>query len=74
MKTAYMIFYNKTNIPAPSPIPLTINGTPLQNVSSQRVLGIIIIIDEDLTFTLPIEYITSRCKKAYNRLTLLPDM
>ena len=72
-KTTYMIFYNKKNTPAPpTPIPLTVNGAPLKKVSSQRVLGI--IIDEDLTFTPHIEYITSRCKKAYNRLTLFPDM
>ena len=67
-----MIFYNKKNTPAPPPISLTVNGAPLKKGSSQRVLDI--IIDEDLTFTPHIEYITSRCKKAYNRLTLFPDM
>ena len=72
MKTTYMIFCNKKNTPAPPPIPAAVNGTPLKKVSSQRVLGI--IIDEDLTFTPHIEYITSRCKKAYNRLTLFSDM
>ena len=65
MKTMYMIFYNKKNTPALPPISLTTNSTPL-------VLGI--IIDEDLTFTPHIEYITSRYKKAYNKLTLFPDM
>ena len=48
------------------------NGTPLKKVSSQRVLGI--TIDEDLTLTPHVEYITSRCKEAYNRFTLFPDM
>ena len=67
-----MIFYNKKNSPASPPIPLTINSTPLKKVSSQRVLCI--IIDEDLAFTPYTEYITSRCKNAYNRLTLFPDM
>ena len=46
MKTAYTILYNKNNTPAPPPIPLTINGTPLKKVSPQRVLSI--IIDEGL--------------------------
>ena len=72
MKTTYMTFYNKKNTPAPPPIPLTVNGTPLKKVSFQRVLGIIIY--EDLTFTPYIENIISSCKKAYNRLTLFPDM
>ena len=71
MKTSYMIFHNKMNTPASPPIPLTINDTPLKKVSSQRVLGI--ILDEDLTFTPNIEYITCRCKRACNRLTLSPD-
>ena len=72
MKTMYMIFCNKKNTPAPPQIPLTIHGTTLKKVSSQQVLGI--IIDENLTFTPHIEYITNRCKKAYNKLTLFPDM
>ena len=72
MKTTCIIFYNKKNTAAPPPIPLTVNGTPLKKVFSQRVLGI--IINEDLTFTPHTEYIVSRCKKAYNRLTLFPDM
>ena len=70
MKTLYMIFHNKKNTPASPPIPLTINGTPLKKVSSQQVLGI--IINEDLTFTPHTEYITSRYKRACNRLTLFP--
>lgn len=46
MNTAYTIFYNKNNTPAPPLVPLTINVTPLKKVSPQRVLSI--IIDEDL--------------------------
>ena len=72
MKTLHMIFYNKKNTPAPSPVPLTINGTPHKKVSSQLVLCI--IINEDLFFTPHIENITSRCKQVYNTLTLFPDM
>ena len=72
MKTTYMIFYNKKNTLSSPPIPLSVNGTPLKKVSSQRVLGI--IIDEELTFTPYIEYITSRSKEVYNRLTEFPDM
>lgn len=33
-----------------------------------------IIIDDDLTFIPHIECKTRRCEKAYNRLTLFPDM
>ena len=57
---------------APPSIPLTINSTTLKQVSFQQVLCI--IIDEDLTFTTHIEYITSKCKKVCNRSTLFPDM
>ena len=38
----------------------------------KRVLGI--VIDENLTFTSHIENITIKCKQAYNRLTLFPDL
>ena len=72
LKTTYMIFYDKKKMPAPSSIPLTINGKPLKRVFTQRILGI--IIDSNLCFSPHIENITIKCKKAYNRLTLFPDL
>ena len=32
------------------------------------------MIDEDLTFNSHIEHITQKCKIAYNKLTLYPDL
>ena len=57
--------------PSPS-IPVTINESSLTKVKAKRVIGI--IIDEDLTFTPHVEHITKKCKRAYNRLTLYPDL
>ena len=58
-------FLQQKEYRASPPIPLSINGTPLKNVPSQWVLDV--VIDEDLTLTLHIEYIASRCKKVYNK-------
>ena len=71
-KTNYMVFYNKKKKPSPPSIPVTINEIPLKQVQTKRVLGI--VIDENLTFTSHIENITIKCKQAYNRLTLFPDL
>ena len=71
-KTNYIIFYDKEKMPPPPSIPVTIDGKSLIKVKAKRVLGI--IIDEDLTFTTHIEHITQKCKVAYNRLTLYPDL
>ena len=57
--------------PSPS-IPVTINESSLTKVKAKRVIGI--IIDEDLTFTPHVEHITKKCKRAYSRLTLYPDL
>ena len=46
-----MVFYDKKNKAPPVQIPITIDSNYLRNVSSQRVLGI--IIDEELSFTPP---------------------
>ena len=67
-----MVFYNKKKKPSPPSIPVTINEIPLKQVQTKRVLGI--VIDENLTFTSHIENITIKCKQAYNRLTLFPDL
>ena len=45
---------------------------PSNKYKLKRVLGI--VIDENLTFTSHIENITIKCKQAYNRLTLFPDL
>ena len=71
-KTNYMVFYNNKKKPSPPTISLTINEIPLKQVQTKRVLGI--VIDENLTFTSHIENITIKCKQAYNRLTLFPDL
>ena len=67
-----MLFYDKKKKPNPPPIPLTINGESLKRVFTQRILGI--IIDNNLSFSPHIENITNKCKRAYNRLALFPDM
>ena len=72
LKTTYMLFYNKKRTASPPSIPVTIDGVPLKKVAQQRVLGL--IIDEDISFTPHIENITIKCKQAYNRLTLFPDI
>ena len=63
-KTNYIIFYDKKKLPPPPSIPVTINGSSLIKVKAKRVLGIII----------DVEHITQKCKRAYNRLTLYPDL
>ena len=67
-----MVFSNKKKKPSLPSIPVTINEIPLKQVQTKRVLGI--VIDENLTFTSHIENITIKCKQAYNRLTLFPDL
>ena len=59
-------------MPPPPSILVTIDENPLTKVKAKTVSGI--IIDEDLTFTQHIEHSTQKCKIAYNRLTLYPDM
>ena len=71
-KTNYIVFYDKKKLPPPPSISVTINRSCLTKVKAKRVLGI--ILDEDLTFTPHIEHITQKCKIAYNRLTLYPDL
>ena len=68
-----MVFYDKKKLPPPPPdIPVTIDKKPLTKVKEKRVLGV--IIDENLSFTSYIEQITKKCKTAYNRLTLHPEL
>ena len=69
-KTNYIIFYDKKKLPPPSSV--TINGSSLTKVKAKRVLRI--IIDEGLTFTLHVGHITQKCKSAYSRLTIYPDL
>ena len=71
-KTNYIIFYGKKKLPPPPSIPVTINGSSFTKVKAKRVLGI--IIDEDLTFNPHVEHTTQKCKIAYNRVTLYPDL
>ena len=68
-----MLFYGQRKKPIPPSIPLTVNGVlPLIKVSNQRILRI--IIDNNLSFSPHLESITKKCKRAYNRLTLFPEM
>ena len=67
-----MVFYNKKKLPPPPRIPITIDEIPLIRVEEKRILGI--IIDEALTFTPHIELTTTKCRSAYNRLSLYPDL
>ena len=67
-----MVFCDKKKLPAPPDIPVTIDEKPLTKVKEKRVLGV--IIDENLSFTSYIEQITKKCKTAYNRLTLHPEL
>ena len=71
-KTNYMVFNDKKKLPPPPDIPVTINEKPLTKVKEKRVLGV--IIDENLSFTSHIEQIIKKCKAAYNRLTLHPEL
>ena len=64
-KATYKIFYNKKNTLAFLPIRLIINGTSLKKCLFSRY---------DYRWRTHIEYITSKFKKTYNRLVLLPDM
>ena len=69
---ANIIFYDKKELPPPPSIAVTIDGNSLTKVKAKRVLGI--IIDEYLTSTMHMEHIIQKCKIAYNRLTLFPDL
>ena len=69
-KWYYLLRWKK--LPPPPSILVTINRSSLLKVKAKRILGI--IIDEDLTFTPHVEYITQKCKIAYNRLTLYSDL
>ena len=72
LKKIYIIFFDKKKLsPSPS-IPVTINENYLRKVKAKRVLGI--KTEEYLTFTPHVEHITHKCKMAYNRLTLYPDL
>ena len=66
------IFYDKKKLPPPPSIAVTIDANSLTKVKAKRVLGI--IIDEYLTSTMHMEHIIQKCKIAYNRLTLFPDL
>ena len=68
-----MVLYNKKKLLSPPSLPVVIDEVPLFKVSNKRALGII-IIDEDLSFTPHIEFITKKCKQAYDRLTLFPSL
>ena len=67
-----MVFYDKKKLPPPPDIPVTIDEKPLTKVEEKRVLGV--IIDENLSFSSHIEQMTKKCKTAYNRLSLYPDL
>ena len=71
IQTNYMVFYGK-KLPPPPDIPVTTDKKPLTKVKEKRILGA--IINENLSFTSHIEQITKKCKAAYNRLTLYPDL
>ena len=71
-KTKYMVFYNKKKLLPPPSLPVVIDEVPVSKVSNKRALGI--IIDVNLSFTPHIEFITKKCKQAYNRLTLFPSL
>ena len=71
-KTKYKVFYNKKKLlPLPF-LPVEIDEVPVSKVTNKRALGI--IIDEDLSFTPHIAFITKKYKQAYNRLTLFPSL
>ena len=64
-------FLQQKKLPPPPDIPVTIDEKLLTEVKEKRILGV--IIDENLSFTSHIEQI-KKCKTAYNRLTLYPDL
>ena len=65
-------FLWQKKLPPPPDIPKTIDEKPLTKVKEKGVLGV--IIEEDLSFTSHIEQIAKKCKTAYNRLTLHPEL
>ena len=70
-KTQFMLFYNKKKTYNPH-VNIVINEVPIQRVPTKKVLGI--TLDENITFTPHIEYITQSCKKACNKLTPYPNL
>ena len=71
-KTNYMIFYDKKKLPPPPNIQVIIDEMPLTRVKEKQILGI--VIDEQLSFTPHVKLTTKKCRSAYNRLTLYPDL
>ena len=68
-----MVFYDKKNKAPTVQIPITSDGNCLKQVSSKRVLGI--IIDEELSFTPHVKNIyNKKSKQAYNQLTCFPEI
>ena len=67
-----MVFYDKTKLPPPPDIQVTIDETPLIRITEKLILEI--VIDKQLSFTPHVELTTKKCRSAYNRLTLYPDL
>ena len=68
--TLYDILWQKETTPTTKQV--TIDETPLTKVKEKWTLGI--FIDEKLSFTLHGELTTKKCRSAYNKLTLYPDL
>ena len=71
-KTSYIIFSDKKKLPLPPNIQVTNDETPLKRVKEELILGI--VINEQLSFTPHVEQTTKKCRSAYSRLTLYPDL
>ena len=67
-----MVLYDKTKLPPPPDIQVTIDETPLIRITEKLILEI--VIDKQLSFTPHVELTTKKCRSAYNRLTLYPDL
>ena len=71
-KANHITFYDKKKLPPPPSILVTINGSSLTKVKTKRVL--VIIIDEDLIFTLHTCWTHHTKNVKWHRLTLYPDL
>lgn len=67
----YDILWQKKLLPAPD-IKATTDETPITWVKEKRIHGI--VIDEQLSFKPHVELTIKKCRSAYNRLTLYPDL
>ena len=67
-----MVFYDKTKLPSPPDIQVTIDETPLIRITEKLIIEI--VTDKQLSFTPHVELTTKKWRSAYNRLTLYPDL